>query len=185
MSHNSLLILFLHWIGTKEACTECTELILVKLHEDANVAYQNKNTSYSRNFNMKHNGSMSQQQVSPAMRMALPQGAETTSETSTITINGICLTWFLPSGRLFFLTYEPSLLKQFLIPSLVLFLENEGLLLPKFRSWVVRRWWFHQGIWSLRYRIDCIHANDIESPNYYDAENHAKKLTKMMKLRFA
>jgi hypothetical protein len=35
---------------------------------------------------------MSQQQVSPAMRMALPQGAETTSETSTITINGICLT---------------------------------------------------------------------------------------------
>lgn len=53
--------------------------------------YQNKSTTYGRSY-MRGDGGMAvhdaQQQVPPAMRMALPLGAETTSATFTITING-------------------------------------------------------------------------------------------------
>lgn len=78
--------------GTEEACAKCTELIIIKLQEDANVGYQNKSTSYGRSFGMHNDGMQHQQhqhqqQVAPAMRMSLPMGAETTSATSTITIN--------------------------------------------------------------------------------------------------
>lgn len=53
---------FLMNIGTLEACSTCTEMIILKLQEDSNIGYQNKTTSYGRSFGMRNDVMQQQQQ---------------------------------------------------------------------------------------------------------------------------
>lgn len=108
--YHEFLILCQLYIGPREACSKCTELVILKLHEDSSIKYANKSTSYGRTFDMRPD--MQSNQMPPSAHMNLPQGAETISATTTITMNGIAFNKILMSGItcIFFLTVPDTII---------------------------------------------------------------------------
>ena len=64
-------------LGSVEACSKATELVVLKMGEEPTSTYQNKTTSY---------GLGGSRMLSSLSAIPLPTGAETISATSTITM---------------------------------------------------------------------------------------------------